>query len=201
MIKISFEGDRCPDGVEMVAAENDTQFRFRTSKRVQVRIEHENLSSPVVVAFANANSDPELQVFLSRYGMLTALDKDMSFVSRRVTLTNQKFLRSLLIAAGGANVANAIDTINHQIPAELSPRITFGENQRPVLSLTAPDLFNLMLLECVAVVEHGAKYAECEKCKKSFLTGPLTGRRATAKFCSDRCRVAAMRARQLAKEL
>jgi hypothetical protein len=38
--------------------------------------------------------------------------------------------------------------------------------------------------------------SECNKCGKETWTGHRTGRRSHAKYCSDRCRVAAMRMRQ-----
>jgi hypothetical protein len=53
-------------------------------------------------------------------------------------------------------------------------------------------------LEVRLAAEKGCKLARCANCNDGFLTGPLTGRRSHAKYCSDRCRVAAMRARQAA---
>jgi len=42
------------------------------------------------------------------------------------------------------------------------------------------------------------KVAECGYCGVRFLTGPKTGRRSTAKYCSDYHRVAASRLRRAA---
>jgi hypothetical protein len=53
-----------------------------------------------------------------------------------------------------------------------------------------------MLMEVAMIVAHDVRVAECEHCGTVFLTGALTWRRAHARFCSDKCRVAAMRARQ-----
>ncbi|AWM23719.1 hypothetical protein AOX55_0000439 [Sinorhizobium fredii CCBAU 25509] len=66
--------------------------------------------------------------------------------------------------------------------------------------LKADTLYDFMVMEVAAIHEAGAAAASCEHCGKIFLTGPLTGRRSHAKYCSDRCRVAAMRARNAAKE-
>ena len=63
------------------------------------------------------------------------------------------------------------------------------------LSFDLTDLGNLMLREIVMVVEKDARLTYCQHCRKAFLTGSTTGRRSHAAYCSDRCRVAAMRAR------
>lgn len=68
------------------------------------------------------------------------------------------------------------------------------------LVLEADTLFDFIVLEVAAIHDAGAVATSCEHCRKIFLTGPLTGRRSRAKYCSDRCRVAAMRVRNAAKE-
>ena len=65
--------------------------------------------------------------------------------------------------------------------------------------LECPHLTQFMTMEIAMIAMHGAKLGTCEHCGAVFLTGPLTGRRSHAKYCSDRCRVAAMRARNAAK--
>src|SRR3569833_1145357 len=70
----------------------------------------------------------------------------------------------------------------------------------PRMVLKARSLMDTMLMECMAVAEHGARFAKCENCGDVFLTGPLTWRRSHARFCSDKCRVAAMRARNAKEE-
>jgi hypothetical protein len=71
-----------------------------------------------------------------------------------------------------------------------------GPRGTPRLLLESESFVGFMLMEVAMIVAHGARVAECEKCGTIFLTGPLTWRRAHAVYCSDRCRVAAMRARQ-----
>jgi hypothetical protein len=66
--------------------------------------------------------------------------------------------------------------------------------------LRADTLYDFMVLETAVIHEVGAVAMLCEHCHKVVITGPLTGRRAHAKYCSDRCRVAAMRARNAAEE-
>ena len=77
-----------------------------------------------------------------------------------------------------------------------APTPTLPPNQElPQLTLRAKSLQGLMLMETAFVATNGARVTDCERCGKTFLTGPLTGRRSHAKYCSDRCRVAAMRLR------
>jgi len=64
--------------------------------------------------------------------------------------------------------------------------------------LKTKTLRSFMVMEMAMIVGHGVLAHKCENCATIFLTGPLTWRRAHARFCSDRCRVAAMRARQAA---
>ncbi len=64
---------------------------------------------------------------------------------------------------------------------------------RPVLSLQAGTLYGFMLMETALVVTGGAQIARCQNCQNIFATGSGTGRRNTAKYCSNRCRVAAQR--------
>jgi hypothetical protein len=66
--------------------------------------------------------------------------------------------------------------------------------------LKADTLYDFMVMEVAAIHEAGASATSCEHCHRMFLTGPLTGRRSHARYCSDRCRVAAMRVRNAAKE-
>jgi hypothetical protein len=57
-----------------------------------------------------------------------------------------------------------------------------------------------MALEIATAVEAGATMTACRHCDRRFLFGPHTGRRSHAKYCSDRCRVAAARRRNAPKE-
>jgi hypothetical protein len=57
-------------------------------------------------------------------------------------------------------------------------------------------LRDFMCMECVMIAEAGARLVTCEHCKDYYLTGPRTGRRSHSRYCSDRCRAAAMRKRR-----
>lgn len=121
-------------------------------------------------------------------------------IRRDNVLNHQSQLKALLRRAGGDDRAAAMAAVNSAIASRsgFNLRPTFhlaGARGAPRLLLKSESLLGFMLLETAMIVAHGARVAECEKCGDFFLTGPLTGRRSHARFCSDRCRVAAMRAR------
>jgi hypothetical protein len=93
-------------------------------------------------------------------------------------------------------IAEHIAEVNRVIPAAA---VTFrfdhvGGRHRMVSVVKS--LADYLLLEAAAARSAGAVGKSCQHCGRAFLTGPLTGRRSTAKFCKDNCRVAAMRARK-----
>jgi hypothetical protein len=71
---------------------------------------------------------------------------------------------------------------------------------RPVITLKASTLYAFMLMETALVVTGGTQITRCHNCNNIFATGPGTGRRNTAKYCSNRCRVAAQRHRDEEKQ-
>jgi hypothetical protein len=120
-----------------------------------------------------------------------------------VVAKQQKELRGWLATAAGSSQVDALHAINSSLARyrllNLQPAFDLaGEGGAPRMLLRCEDLMQFMTMEIAMVAMHGAKLAECEHCKDVFLTGPLTGRRSHAKYCSARCRVAAMRARNAA---
>jgi len=77
----------------------------------------------------------------------------------------------------------------------MSPDIAF-RNGRPSLSISIEGLTDFMLMETALVITGGGQVMRCQHCNTIFNTGPGTGRRNTALYCKNRCRVAAQRARQ-----
>jgi len=164
-------------------------FRARTSRRYQIKLEAADLEDPVVIHFINARDDSDRAQFLGRFGFLDHVDQ--SSCEYGIVSIGQSIMRGLLVSAGSAepNVA-AINEVLHRWRIDLFPVL---EGRR--LSFGLGSLHGLMLREIVMVVENEARFTTCQHCDKAFLTGPTTGRRSHAAYCSDRCRVAAMRAR------
>jgi hypothetical protein len=204
---------RCPDGVELV---DGAFYRGRTDRSEPERITLTNLEDPVVVAFVNATDDARRKLFFGRFGFLNAtrgwhdrLAKYFIYNPGVGTgpltyqddiLEDQSRFRELLQQAGGDDPTAAMTKINRALETfdDFKLRATFplaGPDGTPRLVLKSESLIGFMLMETAMVATQGARLAECEHCGTLFLTGPMTGRRSHARFCSNKCRVAAMRAR------
>lgn len=88
----------------------------------------------------------------------------------------------------------------------IHPRLEVHEGSTRFV-LDVPSLAPFMAMELATAVEVGAKIGRCkaerrgDRCNKLFLHGPLTGRRSDREYCSDRCRLIALRARNSSKEV
>jgi hypothetical protein len=205
---LAIDIERCPDGVEMV----DSGYSYRTNRRETERIVLADLEDPIVMAFVNATDDEGRQLFFGRFGLIGLtrfwhersgrqwLHGSAPGIRRDDILKDQSWFRKLLQNAGGEDAAAATTAVNSALAKHrefnLQPTIQLtGPRGTPRLLLKSDSLLGFMLMETAMVVAIGVRLAECEQCGTLFLTGPLTGRRSHARFCSDRCRVAAMRAR------
>jgi hypothetical protein len=206
---LTIDIERCPDGVQLV---DGAFYCCRTERRETERITLTDLENPVVITFVNATDDAGRQLFFGRFGLLSPtkwwherLDKQFVYHSptglvRDDILNDQSRFRELLQQAGGNDPAVAMTRINRALQTfdDFKFRATFplsGPQGSPRLMLKSESLIGFMLMETAMVATQGARLGECEKCGILFLTGPLTGRRSHARFCSNKCRVAAMRAR------
>jgi hypothetical protein len=163
-------------------------FRARTRRRFQKRLEVADLEDSVVVRFINARDNDARASFLGRFGFLLNEEHQECWI--KDLTSNQVYMRKMLASAG----SDQPDT------RTLNRLLTQQRHLAPVLDgrrvwFKATSLYGLMLWEIVMVVEKDARFTMCQHCDKAFLTGSTTGRRSHAAYCSDRCRVAAMRAR------
>jgi hypothetical protein len=215
---ISFKGERCPDGVELfdygdrpainvdgvelldhdrlsaiiaktAGMKTGHWFRYRSPAREAVSLTAANLEDPIVTRFINADDEAARVRFLSRYGLTQDEER-----SHEDILITQHFFRVRLASAGCGDPVVAGDVVNDAMARHrgfaLVPSISGNS-----LVLRAQSLFAFMFMEVAIVALIGARLAACRHCGAALITGPLTGRRSHAKFCADRCRVAAMRAR------
>jgi hypothetical protein len=209
---LTIDIERCPDGVELV----DGIFSWRTDRPETERITLTNLEDPVVLAFVNAADDEQRQLFFGRFGLLRPtrgwherLNKMFVYnpgitptagLIRDDILDDQSRFRELLQQVGGDDPAVAMTRINRALETfeDFKLRATFpltGPKGAPRLVLKSESLIGFMLMETAMVATQGARMAECEQCGTLFLTGPMTGRRSHARFCRNKSRVAAIRAR------
>jgi|KBSSwiStaDraftv2_1062776.scaffolds.fasta_scaffold34442_3 hypothetical protein len=172
-----------------VSSHGRTFRRCQSARHYPIRHTVDDLESPVVVHFINAHDDEACAQFLARFGFLYEHQTDCE---RDAFLQDQRVLKNLLALAGSDQPEEAAKAINKRI-RHTDSLIPVLDGRR--LSFALRNLYGLMLREIVMVVEKEARLTKCQHCDKAFLTGPTTGRRSHAAYCSDRCRVAAMRVR------
>ena len=192
-------------------------YRYRTDRRQTEQKMIENLEDPVVVAFVNATADRQRLPFFGRYGLGTKADqrlwnrddngdprdfKEQALDYDRLLQTRLRFQKMLEDATGEDQVA-AMTAINAAMGLKatsynsLKPEFHLaGPRGAPRMLLKSETLTCFMLMELAMIITHGVRSTKCEQCGVIVLTGQLTGRRSSVRFCSDKCRVAANRARQ-----
>lgn len=184
-------------------------FRPRTDRRETLAFRLSNLESPAAVSFVNATDDARRVRFFDQYGFIARPDPAIPrslFIRREDVVLLQDQLRALLQRVQVLQTrpdmrGPVLTTLNRYFLKEdvFSPRLTFhlgGPRGAPRLLLTCRDLYAFMMTEVAMIITNEVAIYECAQCHTFFTTGPLTHRRSHAKFCSDRCRVAAMRDRQ-----
>jgi hypothetical protein len=220
MIPVRLEWKRPTDGVEIAfdqeLAELETvgdgrYFRARSDRMIPETYELWDLENPIILRFVNSRTDEDRIKFIQRFGFLSTLNEyrgDSAPWTERY-LESVDFFKSIQSEIEPNHIAteshekigtwrDSIETFMGK--AHLRPTFAIGEAARPQMTLLASSLTCFMFMEIGLVYEAGAEMASCEHCSQIFLTGHMTGRRSSAKYCSDRCRVAAMRARNAAKE-
>ena len=148
-----------------------------------------DLADPLVVRFVNATDDTKRIAFLERFGLPLQMHP---YEAHTFVLGEQREARRLLEQAGSGDATSAIKAANAALKrAHGADRFSL-EHGRTVLTVTDPMSF--MFQEIAMVAANGAQLATCERCGDVFLTGKLTKRRITSRFCRDLCRVSAHRA-------
>ena len=199
-------------------------IRYRSSQRETYRRRLEDVSDPIVVEFLNTEPDdrgvglPELLSFIDQYGFLHG-HGEQADVSE--LLSDRAKFREILTAYTERDIIEAatqFDAASGRMTEDLAaltdderpdafrdmdrrasisgikPDIHF-HNNRPVLMLPIETLYGFMLMETGLIITGGAQVLRCEHCGAIFVTGAGTGRRNTARYCANRCRVAAQRAK------
>ena len=220
MDKLILDWSRCADGVEVydrgphelpsspratyLQEPDGLWYRPRSKTYVPVHYELNNLEGEhgqaLIVRFVNAHTPDKLAAFFTTYGMIAHAAQQASAVE---VGSHQRGMRKLLQAAGEGGAA-AVKAVNAALVDAQTyppvPQLTWSPGESsPRFTLRLRSLLSFMRLEALLIAASNARLATCQHDRVLFLTGPLTGRRSHAKFCSDRCRVAAMRARRLAE--
>lgn len=209
MYRILLSWERCPDGIEIVdfgPQDDEGALRphgkwwsCRSERREPVQYDISNLEDPIVIRFINARDDESMCQFLGRFGIINRLvdsstNKPASKVPcEGVKKRQEEFLNLLYLIT-----ADVYDRVN--VNLSLSVSLQFSSSKPNTLALRPNSLSDFMMTELASIAVNGARPTECQHCGTVFITGPLTGRRSHAMFCSDRCRVAAMRKRKAEAE-
>ncbi|TGS89483.1 hypothetical protein EN817_03845 [Mesorhizobium sp. M3A.F.Ca.ET.174.01.1.1] len=214
MTPVRLEWQRPADGVDLIHDEelakkrsdkDGRTIRARSDRTVPVTYEISNLENPIVAHFLNCRDDKDRAAFVARFGHVQSDDGWLGFVPWIEHL--QEVMRvGLKWSSQTANTLHpqANSLMNDVTAKRVSLRPSFelaADNANALRLVLHPDsLASYMVMEIALAHEVGAVATTCEHCGKHFLTGPLTGRRSHAKYCSDRCRVAAMRKRNSSAE-
>lgn len=191
MMPLRLEWSRCPDGVELVGE----SYRPRSGRRVPVTYDLTNLEDSIAIRFVNTKDDAAAKaLFLGRFGMPTSAE----YVTQdQLDEQHMHVVGMLFVDAddGPAVVAANVNEGLRDAATKLVPAMEVVGDGSVRIVASAGDLLSLMMMEMAFAAEVGAQIGVCGHCETIYFTGPLTGRRSHAKYCSDRCRVAAMRKR------
>lgn len=220
MIPIRLEWKRPADGVELVHDEklaarhmggDGRAAQARSDRTIPATYEVVNLENPIVLHLINCQGDQDRLAFLARFGFLERWDVETGSISVIEDVQN-RMSGALVWSASTfepktapADQITPISVANHLMnemgkKVSLHPSFEIADPGNTLRIVLKPDsLRSFMAMEIALAHEAGAVATACEHCSKYFLTGPLTGRRSHAKYCSDRCRVAAMRKRNATK--
>ncbi len=108
-------------------------------------------------------------------------------------------LRDIWTPFEKGNVDEAVEAFDffqgNNFTGDLSVEMRFHGGY-PALMLNIAGLYTFMLMETALVMTGNCQIIRCVHCNNIFQTGSGTGRRSSASYCSNKCRVAAQRARK-----
>ena len=202
---IEFEWWRCRDGYRLETEGDDFSLASKSDRFDSYRpLEIENLFS--IFAEDTAASAQGMHAFCNKFGLLEGARRDlapMRGTRRSEGVSGQSLLREHCL------ISNALYLFRKGNPSELvrywnsvdrvglvRAELRVGPKGRLEMVLMPPDLMSAMWLQFAQLACSQAQLFQCQRCGKPFLVGTGTGRRRTAKFCSDACKVAAFRERQ-----
>lgn len=209
MYAVAIDWERCPDGVEVIykgppgsTGESDPRydamgtgywFYYRSDRREKFTRTLADLSEPLVTQFVNASTVEALTAFFNRFGIPQA--QPALGVDLAGTVNAQLAVKDLFKSYTEGNVANLLETFDNIAKRRLgkiTPRLSWS-GANPSLTLVPDSLIAFMTLEATMIMAGGARMMKCHRCGSLFLSGSNTGRRSTAYYCSNRCRVGAQR--------
>jgi hypothetical protein len=198
---IEFEWWRCLDGYRL-----DRFGLASVSDRFQ---EYRPLDTPALFAkFADTQHSAEgMCAFANQYGLLGGGRPD---INRTGGKSKDKSVVMDVLLAHHASIRRAVDLFESNASEQLIKRWNEAEQGPTLLRaelraspdggmrmvLVPADLIRAMWLQFAGHVCSGTQLFRCVRCNEPFTVGTGTGRRRTALYCSNACKVAAYQARQ-----
>lgn len=205
MMSIQLDWQRPLDGVEIVPDEiagEEGVFLTWSDRFGPVSRRCDDLEDPLALRLVNCHTPEDMRRFVSRFGFPDDRCDGMgqSYWLALVRELQRKIEQLLSATAPAASVDNLRIANDLLKDTKFHPSFEFSEKHgRHVLTMRARTPADLMAMEVTLAIEVGASLTHCAHCGKAYLTGPLTGRRSHSVYCSDKCRVAAMRLRNAEK--
>jgi hypothetical protein len=152
-----------------------------------------DLLSSIYAEFSKVRSADDVLYFIERFGPLTRDGLDISkgeLVDG--VLAHSDAMRDLFIVLSGdrARRAKLIADLRTSPFAELDITLELDPASEDLkLRLCPTSLLDAIWLQAAQELSSGAAVRQCQHCGDWFETGPQTGRRSDAKFCSDEHRI------------
>lgn len=196
---IEFEWWRCLDGYR-----GDRFGLELASERYE---QYRPLDTPSLFAkFADApHSAKGMRDFANQYGLLGGSRAEIirgrpirESVVMDVLMTHHARMRRAVDLFENNASSHLIDEWNEAThgPALLRAELRAIPDGGVRMVLVPPDLIRALWLQFAEHVCSGTHLFRCARCNKPFSVGTGTGRRRTAMYCSNACKVAAYQARQ-----
>jgi hypothetical protein len=171
-----------------------------TPTKATVTLRADTFERPVVIEFINAKDEQSLIQFVHKYGLPGSPNLDrtegapLNYVVRcRQALDLVLNLHHAGLKSRAVAVYEVLATSDWV--STIVPRLTIPiYDDTPQLTLRPNTLLAYMLLEAGMIMSGNIRLMRCEHCGKVFASGAGGGKRRTAMYCSNRCRVAEQRA-------
>jgi len=218
---VKFEWTRCLDGYE-IRFDRDQPCGSEPKKEIVAKSEKVELYRPtefpgLFQLFADKPANTEgMHEFAEGFGLLEGADRE--FIVERadlnVMLKHQAAMRHALELFDQGKSGELVIAFNNGGWGNLRIELDYDGGYRPLLPtdlskrhqlrLVAPSLSSVLVpaslvqfmwLQIAMYAQSNVTLMRCDRCGSPFIVGTGTGRRSTAKFCGNACKVAAFRQR------
>lgn len=162
-----------------------------------------DLKKPLFERFINCISPQDFVEFVSEYGIPgpSAYDgMDATETELAGMESVRDGIRRVLDKSAKGSAYEGASAFNSFVTAlrgtALKPLLAIWQNTAaPSLCFQPVNIYGYMAMEVAMAISSAAALRTCRHCSSAFLAGPLTSKRSNAYYCSNRCRVAAQRAK------